>query len=37
MRWTGPQIHRQLPEINVIAASMGTAGKAHVVSKQYVG
>ncbi|KAF4341332.1 cysteine synthase A [Fusarium beomiforme] len=26
VRWTGPQIHRQLPEINVIAASMGTAG-----------
>lgn len=26
VRWTGPQIHRQLPEINVIVASMGTAG-----------
>ncbi|QGI64907.1 hypothetical protein CEK26_008859 [Fusarium fujikuroi] len=29
VRWTGPQIHRQLPEINVIAASMGTAGQAN--------
>lgn len=27
VRWTGPQIHKQLPEINVIAASMGTAGE----------
>ncbi|KAF5379489.1 hypothetical protein D9615_006545 [Tricholomella constricta] len=26
MRWTGPQIHAQLPGISVIAASMGTAG-----------
>ncbi|KZZ99006.1 Pyridoxal phosphate-dependent enzyme, beta subunit [Moelleriella libera RCEF 2490] len=26
VRWTGPQIHRQLPEINVLAASMGTSG-----------
>ncbi|CAG2017598.1 unnamed protein product [Fusarium graminearum] len=26
VRWTGPQIYRQLPEINVIAASMGTSG-----------
>lgn len=25
-RWTGPQIYEQLPEINVIAASMGTTG-----------
>ncbi|KAM4066221.1 pyridoxal-phosphate dependent enzyme [Hirsutella rhossiliensis] len=25
-RWTAPQIHQQLPDINVIAASMGTAG-----------
>ncbi|KAF5134014.1 hypothetical protein E5D57_004644 [Metarhizium anisopliae] len=26
VRWTGPQIHKQLPNINVIAASMGTSG-----------
>lgn len=26
VRWTGPQIHKQLPDINVIAASMGTSG-----------
>lgn len=26
MRWTAPQIHKQLPDINVIAASMGTSG-----------
>ncbi|KJZ78664.1 hypothetical protein HIM_02055 [Hirsutella minnesotensis 3608] len=25
-RWTAPQIHKQLPNINVIAASMGTSG-----------
>ncbi|PHH86919.1 hypothetical protein CDD83_9578 [Cordyceps sp. RAO-2017] len=25
-RWTAPQIHRQLPDISVIAASMGTSG-----------
>ncbi|KAF4126318.1 Cysteine synthase [Geosmithia morbida] len=25
-RWTGPQIYEQLPEIDVIAASMGTTG-----------
>ncbi|KAI1767914.1 tryptophan synthase beta subunit-like PLP-dependent enzyme [Hypoxylon sp. FL1150] len=26
IRWTGPQILRQLPEINVICAGMGTSG-----------
>ncbi|PYH98953.1 tryptophan synthase beta subunit-like PLP-dependent enzyme [Aspergillus ellipticus CBS 707.79] len=26
VRWTGPQIFRQLPEINVICAGMGTSG-----------
>lgn len=26
MRWTGPQIFRQLPEINVLCAGMGTSG-----------
>ncbi|KAI2620945.1 tryptophan synthase beta subunit-like PLP-dependent enzyme [Hypomontagnella submonticulosa] len=26
VRWTGPQILRQLPEINLICAGMGTAG-----------
>ncbi|KAG5641815.1 hypothetical protein DXG03_004157 [Asterophora parasitica] len=26
MRWTGPQIHAQLPQISVFAASMGTGG-----------
>jgi cysteine synthase len=26
IRWTGPQIFKQLPEINVICAGMGTAG-----------
>ncbi|KAF7518237.1 hypothetical protein G7054_g13531 [Neopestalotiopsis clavispora] len=26
VRWTGPQIHEQLPEINVICAGMGTSG-----------
>ncbi|OAA45636.1 Pyridoxal phosphate-dependent enzyme, beta subunit [Metarhizium rileyi] len=26
VRWTGPQIHKQLPDINVIVASMGTSG-----------
>ncbi|KAI1463432.1 tryptophan synthase beta subunit-like PLP-dependent enzyme [Daldinia caldariorum] len=28
VRWTGPQILRQLPEINVICAGMGTSGTA---------
>ncbi|KAH9986979.1 tryptophan synthase beta subunit-like PLP-dependent enzyme [Xylariaceae sp. FL0662B] len=26
IRWTGPQIFRQLPEINLVCASMGTSG-----------
>jgi cysteine synthase len=26
MRWTGPQILAQLPEINLICAGMGTSG-----------
>lgn len=26
VRWTGPQIFRQLPEINVLCAGMGTSG-----------
>lgn len=26
IRWTGPQIFRQLPEINVLCAGMGTSG-----------
>ncbi|KAJ5175338.1 uncharacterized protein N7482_001215 [Penicillium canariense] len=26
MRWTGPQIFKQLPEINVLCAGMGTSG-----------
>lgn len=26
VRWTGPQIIKQLPEIDVICAGMGTAG-----------
>lgn len=26
MRWTGPQIHAQLPDLSVFAASIGTAG-----------
>lgn len=26
MRWTGPQILEQLPEINLICAGMGTSG-----------
>lgn len=26
VKWTGPQILRQLPEINVICAGMGTSG-----------
>ncbi|KAF3386517.1 putative siderophore biosynthesis protein SbnA [Penicillium rolfsii] len=26
MRWTGPQIFQQLPEINVLCAGMGTSG-----------
>lgn len=26
VRWTGPQIYRQLPEINVLCAGMGTSG-----------
>jgi hypothetical protein len=28
MRWTGPQIHAQLPEISIFAATMGTAGRS---------
>ncbi|KAI5456998.1 tryptophan synthase beta subunit-like PLP-dependent enzyme [Mariannaea sp. PMI_226] len=32
VRWTGPQIHRQLPEINAIVASMGTAGKSRTMT-----
>ncbi|KAJ7043195.1 putative cysteine synthase B [Mycena alexandri] len=31
MRWTGPQIYAQLPEIKVFAASMGTAGKSFIL------
>lgn len=27
VKWTGPQIHAQLPEINLICAGMGTSGK----------
>lgn len=27
MRWTGPQLLTQLPEINIFAAGMGSAGK----------
>lgn len=26
IRWTGPQLLEQLPEINIICAGMGTAG-----------
>jgi cysteine synthase len=26
-RWTGPQIMKQLPSVNVFAASMGTSGQ----------
>ncbi|CAI7619757.1 unnamed protein product [Penicillium pancosmium] len=26
IRWTGPQIYKQLPEINVLCAGMGTSG-----------
>ncbi|QRW26722.1 cysteine synthase [Rhizoctonia solani] len=26
VRWTGPQIHRQLPKINIFAAAVGTSG-----------
>ena len=26
VRWTGPQIHSQLPEISVLCAGMGTSG-----------
>jgi len=26
MKWTGPQIHEQLPHINLICAGMGTSG-----------
>lgn len=26
IRWTGPQILEQLPEINLICAGMGTSG-----------
>lgn len=26
VRWTGPQIYKQLPEINVLCAGMGTSG-----------
>ncbi|KAF3052048.1 hypothetical protein E8E11_005227 [Didymella keratinophila] len=26
MKWTGPQIHEQLPHINIICACMGTSG-----------
>lgn len=26
IRWTGPQIYRQLPEINVLCAGLGTSG-----------
>lgn len=26
VRWTGPQIHQQLPNINVVCAGMGTSG-----------
>jgi cysteine synthase len=26
VKWTGPQIYKQLPEINVICAGMGTSG-----------
>ncbi|KAF4960962.1 hypothetical protein FGADI_612 [Fusarium gaditjirri] len=26
VKWTGPQIHKQLPEINIICAGMGTSG-----------
>jgi hypothetical protein len=26
VRWTGPQIHQQLPDITLICAGMGTAG-----------
>jgi len=31
VRWTGPQIMAQLPEINVFAASMGTSGISSVL------
>ena len=27
VRWTGPQIHSQLPEISVLCAGMGTSGR----------
>lgn len=27
IRWTGPQIWRQLPDINIFCMSMGTAGQ----------
>lgn len=26
VRWTGPQILKQLPEINLLCAGMGTSG-----------
>jgi|SRR5688572_3793917 cysteine synthase len=31
-RWTGPQILRQLPEIKIICAGMGTSGVSYATS-----
>jgi cysteine synthase len=28
VKWTGPQILQQLPEINIICAGMGTSGES---------
>jgi hypothetical protein len=28
VRWTGPQIHAQLPKISIFAAAVGTSGKS---------
>lgn len=30
IRWTGPQIWQQLPEINILCMSMGTAGQSAI-------
>jgi cysteine synthase len=35
VRWTAPQIHRQLPEITLICAGMGTSGTMTGVGKYF--
>ena len=38
IRWTGPQILRQLPEIDLLCAGMGTSGEHyHKIHSRYHG